>query len=319
VRIFVAILALGAAVAVSFWSAALPPSASAVGGVGSPPVAAGPFPKTARSPLGERVLLREAPRRIVSIALSADEILVDLVPAERLVGVTVFVDDPSTSPVSGRAPKQAARVTGEPESLLALAPDIVFASNYTRPEAVSLLTGAGIPVVGIGSLTTFDAVLRSVTTLGDALGEPERAGEIVAGVRARIDAVVARAASSGRRSRILLWDGSYTYGSGTLENEIVRLAGGVNVAAEAGLQGPSPLTEEASVAFDPDVIVVPVEGGGVVLNAPELLKSAPIWAAVGAARRGEVYGIPRAWLGCVSHHAVRGLEALADILEKRRS
>jgi iron complex transport system substrate-binding protein len=319
VRIVVAILVLGAAIAACFWSAALPPSASAVGTEGSSPVAPGPFPKTAMSPLGERVLLREAPRRIVSIALSADEILIDLVPPERLVGITVFVDDPSTSPASGRAPRRAARVTGEPESLLALAPDIVFASNYTRPEAVSLLTGAGIPVVGIGSLTTFDAVLRSVTTLGDAVGEPERAHEIVTGVRERIDAVVARARTQGRHARILLWEGSYTYGKGTLQNEMVRLAGGVNVAAEAGLDGPSPLTEEAAVAFDPDMIVVPVEGGSVRLNAPELLGSDPIWGAVGAARRGEVYGVPRAWIGCVSHDAVRALEALADILDRRRS
>ena len=314
-RAIVTTLALGAAMASGLWSSALPPAASALEAEASPPVAPGPFPKAVRSPLGERVTLRAQPKRIVSIALSADEILIDLVPPERLAGITIFVDDPATSPVSARAPRTAARVTGEPEALLALEPDIVFASAYTRPEAVSLLTGAGIPVVGVGTLTTFEDVLRSVTTLGDAVGEPGRALEIVTSVRARIDAVVTR--PHGRHARVLLWDGGYTYGSGTLQDDIVRLAGGVNIAAAEGLHGPSALTEEASVGFDPEVILVPSEGATPRANAPELLGGDPIWSATGAARRGDVYGVPRAWIGCVSHHAVRAVEAVAAILDGR--
>jgi ABC-type Fe3+-hydroxamate transport system substrate-binding protein len=89
------------------------------------------------------------------------------------------------------------------------------------------------------------------------------------------------------------------------------------VASEAGLRGPSGLTEEAAVALDPEVILVPVQGNAPRPNQRELLGSAPIWNAVGAARRGDVFGVPRAWLGSVSHHAVRALEAVAEILSRR--
>ena len=148
---------LGAALALLAWSPALPPVAAATRAITASVVPAGPFPKTVRGPLGDAVEIPATPRRIVSIALSADETLVDLVPPERLVGVTTFIDDPSIPPASGRVPAAAVRVTGEPEALLALRPDIVFASAYTRPDALAILAGAGVPVVGSGALRTLDA------------------------------------------------------------------------------------------------------------------------------------------------------------------
>jgi iron complex transport system substrate-binding protein len=317
VRAVVATLAVGAILASSVWSAALPPAASATRAIVSSSVPPGPFPKTATDTLGNPITLRAPAQRIVSIALSADEILIDLVPPERLVGITKFVDDPGTSPASARAPKTAVRVTGEPEALLALRPDIMFASAYTRPEALSLMTGAGIPVIGSGAHATFDDVLGAVTMIGDAVGEPEKARAVVADARRRIEAVTSRPPAPPVRA--LIWDGGFTYGRATLEDEILRLAGAVNVAKEAGLEGPTSLTEEAAVALDPEIILVPVESEEAATKNRDLLGGAPIWNAVGAARRGEVFGVPRKWLGCVSHHAVRALEAVAEILDRRRT
>jgi iron complex transport system substrate-binding protein len=313
VRTLLALLVLGAVMATVVWTAALPPSAVALRARGSSTVSPGPFPKTATDPLGRTVTLRAAPTRIVSLALSADEILLELVPPERLAGLTVFVDDPSTSVASAHAPKSAQRVTGEPEGLLTLEPDLVIASAYTRPEALTLVEGAGIPVIGTGSHATFDDVLAAVITLGDAVGEPEKARALAAATRARIDAVASRPRLDRRRKRVLVWDGGYTYGRGTLEDDMVRLAGGENAASS--LNGAAGLTEEAAVTFAPDVIIVPVEGADVVRNAPRLVGESPVWSAVGAVGRGEVYGVPRAWIGCVSHHAVRALEAVGRILD----
>jgi iron complex transport system substrate-binding protein len=311
VRLLVALLALGAVVAAGMWTAALPPSAVAMRACVASVVSPGPYPKTATDPLGSRIALRGPPRRIVSLSLSADEILIDLVAPERIAGLTIFVDDQISSVAGAFAPKSAARVTGEAESLLALEPDLVIASAYTRPDALSLIEGSGTPVVGTGSLATFDEVLGAVTTLGEAVGEPERAQALVTAMRARIDAVASR--PRGRRKRVLLWDGGFTYGRGTLEDEIVHLAGGENVAFD--LRGAAALTEEAAVALEPEIVIVPVAGRGVERNSPRLVGADPIWSAVDAVRHGDVHGVPRAWIGCTSHHAVRALEALAAILD----
>ncbi len=314
-RSLVMLLALGAILASGGWAPALPPSAVAMRACVASVISPGPYPKTAIDALGYRISLRAPPRRIVSLALSADEILIDLVGPERIAGLTVFVDNTSNSIASALAPKNAARVTGEPESLLALTPDLVIASAYTRPEALSLALGADVPVIGTGSLATFDDVLGAVTMLGEAVGEPARARSLVATTRARIDAVAARPLT--RRRRVLLWDGGITYGRGTLEDEIVRLAGGDNVAT--GLRGVAALTEEAAIALDPEVVIVPVHGATVERSSVRLVGADPIWSAAPAVHHGDVHGIPRAWIGCVSHHAVLALEALAAILDGRLS
>jgi iron complex transport system substrate-binding protein len=310
-RAAVSFLALAATAASVAWSAALPPSVAAMHACAVSVVAPGPFPKTATDPLGELVALRAAPRRIVSLSLNADEILLDLVPPDRIAALTIYVDDPATSAASTLAARVPGRVSGEPESLLALAPDLVIASAYTRPETLALVEGAGVPIIGSGAHATLDDMLRAITTLGDAVGEPERARALVDDARARIDAV--RATRRGPRPRVLLWDGGYTYGAGTMEDDLVRVAGGDNVAAS--IQGAAALTEEAALALAPDVVLVPIPRGAVEPRAPALVGDDPIWRAVPAVQRGAVHGVPRAWLGSLTQHAVRGLEAVAAILD----
>jgi iron complex transport system substrate-binding protein len=312
VRTLVTLLLLGAVLASGAWTAALPPSLVAMRASVGSVVSQGPYPKTATDPMGHRFVLRSQPRRIVSLTLGSDELLLELVPPERLAGLSIFVDSPSASLASAFAPKGPARVTGEPESLLALEPDLIVASAYTRPDALSLLEGSGVPVIGIGSHTTFDAILATVTMLGAAVGESERAQSLVAAARSRIDAVVAR--RRGRPRRVLIWDGGFTYGRGTLEDDMVRLAGGENVAR--GLEGAGALTEEAVVALDPEVVIVPIQGAVVERDAPGLVGDGPIWRATDAVRRGDVHGVPRVWIGSVSLHAIRALEAIAAIVDR---
>jgi iron complex transport system substrate-binding protein len=268
------------------------------------------------SPLGQTEYVHAPPQRIVSVVLSDDEILLELVAPERLAGVTYLIDDPSTTP--SRAPASAARVTDEdPEGLLRLRPDLVVSAGYTRAEAIVLLQAAGVPVLGTGAHANLDDVLSAIGTLGDVVDEPERARALRDSLRARIDAVEGRS----RRTpvpRVLVWEGGFTYGRGTMPDDLVRRAGAVDVASEAAMTGPVALTEEAAVSLAPDVILVPIEGPTPVWREPALLGDAPIWRAVDAVTRGDVYGIPRAWLGSVSHHAVRALEAVADILDARK-
>jgi len=314
VRALVGILAAGSVLASAAWTAAVPAPPVAEGSLRASTVPAGAFPKTIVDPLGVRASLRAPPQRIVSIELSGDELLLELVKPERLVGVTAYVDDPSTSPSAPLAPASAARVSEEdPEALLALRPDLVVTAGYTRAEAIVLLEAAGIPVLGTGAHGSLDDVLAAITTLGEAVGEPDRASAEVAALRERMQAVQSRP-DPVRHARVLLWEGGYTYAAGTLPDDLVRRAGGVDVATEAGERGPVAITEEAAVAFAPDLVVVPIDAPAPRWHDATLVGDAPVWRAVQAVRERRVYGVPRAWLGSVSHHAVRALEALADIV-----
>jgi iron complex transport system substrate-binding protein len=316
-RLAVGLLATGAVLASGAWRAALPPPPVEEAGIAASSVAEGAFPKEVVDPLGVRVRVPTRPSRVVSLALSDDEIVLALLPTERIAGLTYLVDDPTLTPSASLAPASAARTTEEnPEALLALRPDLVITAGYTHAEAIAILEVAGVPVVGTGAHATLEDVLEAVTTIGRAVGEEARAAELVASLRARMAAVAVRARGS-RPVRVLVWEDGYTYGAGTMPEDLVRRAGGANVATEAGLRGAVALTEEAAVGLAPDMIVVPTSEAAPRAHAPGLLGEAPVWGAVEAVRRGEVYGVPRAWMGSVSLPAVRALEAVADVLSRR--
>jgi iron complex transport system substrate-binding protein len=313
-RALVGTFAAGAVLASTAWTSAVPPPPVTDDALATSTVPPGSFPKAVVDPLGVRGVVAAPPKRIVSIALSSDELLLELVAPERLVGLTYLIDDPSTTPSAAVAPKAAARVTEEdPEALLALAPDLVVTAGYGRSEPIVLLESAHVPVVGIGELASLEDVLRAIRTLGDAVGESDRAAERIASLRARIDAVQSRPRPAVP-PRVLVWEGGFTYARGTMPDDLVTRVGGVDVASAAGLRGAVPITEEAAVALAPDVVVVPIEGASPQLGDPSLVGDTPIWRAVQAVRDGRVHGIPRAWLGSVSQHAVRALEVLGDVL-----
>jgi iron complex transport system substrate-binding protein len=317
-RAVIGTLAAAAILASTAWTAAVPPPPIADDSLRSSSVPPGPFPKVIVDPLGVRAPIAAPPKRIVSLALSSDEMLLELVSPDRLAGLTYLIDDASTTPSHALAPSSAARVTEEdPEALLSLAPDLVVSAGYTRAEPIVLLEAARVPVLGVGPLVSLDDVLQSIVTLGDAVGEPARASALVTTLRARIEAVGARERPA-RAPRVLVWEGGFTYGRATMPDDLVRRAGGADVASEAGLRGPVAITEEAAVALAPDVIVVPIEDATPRPRDRSLLGDAPVWRAVAAVREGRVYGVPRAWIGSVSHHAIRALEALGDILRDER-
>jgi iron complex transport system substrate-binding protein len=310
-------LAGAAILAFTAWTAAVPPPPVADDSLRPSTVPPGAFPKVVRDPLGARAVISGPPKRIVSLELASDELLLELVEPDRIAGLTHYIDDPGTSPSHALAPRSSARLTEEePEALLALAPDLVLTTGYARAEPILLLETARVPVLCTGALASLDDVTRAITMIGNAVGEPARADALVASMRARMAAVKARAYTSPLR--VLVWEGGYTYARGTMPDDLVTRAGGINVASDAGLRGPVAVTEEAAVTLRPDVIVVPSAGSAPRMREVSLVGDGRVWRAVPAVRSRRVYGVPRAWMGSVSHHAVRALEALAAVLEDAR-
>jgi iron complex transport system substrate-binding protein len=297
------------------FAAGVPASTTDEGALAATVVPSGAFPKMLVDPLGARVELRRRPRRIASISLVTDELLLALIEPSRTVGVTFLVDDASTTLLAGSVSRSIARTTEEPESLLALEPDLVLTAGYSRAETVRLLQGAGVPIVRVGRHDSVADVLDAIRLVGRAVGEEARADEMIVALERRIAGVEARAARRGRMPRVLIWEAGGSYGLGTLQDDLVRRAGGVNVAASAGLRGPVELTEEALITLAPEIIVTSVEGAAPRLSDPTLLGDAPVLREVAAVRYGRVHGLPRRTLGSASHHVVDALESLADALD----
>ena len=282
-------------------------------------LAAGAYPLEAVDGVGGRLVIREAPRRIASLTLMTDEILVDLVEAERLVAVTVMADDPAISNVAGRIAAGPRRLALSVEQLLALAPDLVFLASWSDADSVRQLRDAGISVYRVASPRSIDAVKAAVAEIGRIVGAPQRAAALVRGMEETLDRVRTRLErlAPQQRVRVLDYDPSgSSFGRGSSWDDIVRRAGCVNAVGElaADAWGRVSLSQEALIALDPDAIVLP----GWTWNDPQGARRAyarfasdPAFRNLRAVRGGRLLLADERHRLSTSHHVVEAVEDLA--------
>jgi iron complex transport system substrate-binding protein len=272
----------------------------------------GGFPKTLQGPAGDAHTLPAPPRRIVSTFLGADEVLASLVDAGRVVGVSSYVDDPGSSNCREAYPATVRRLHSDPESIIALAPDLVCVAGFTPSDALRLIVGAGLPVVRWSRFDSFADVMDQIRLLGAAVGEEGRADGLAGGIAALL-ADLERRLAGVRRVRVLYYDPpTYTMGRGTLVGEILTRAGGANVVDELGIVGPGQIGMETILALEPEAIIMPNYADNT--TTVRALGQDRIWQQVPAVRAGRVHEIPAAWVSTVSHHAARGLARIARVL-----
>jgi iron complex transport system substrate-binding protein len=142
------------------------------------------------------------------------------------------------------------------EAVLAAQPDLVIAvPSPGNREAVRAIERAGTRVLVVRDRTLAD-LWAAIHDVAAALDAPDAGERLTADVRRRLDAVGARVRGLPTQ-RVLVVVGHaplVTVGSGTLQDELIAIAGGVNVVADAGTVWPT-VTLELVVARAPDVIV----------------------------------------------------------------
>ena len=137
------------------------------------------------------------PKRIVSLNLCIDQILLDLVPRERIGGVSFLAADPSMSLVAEEA-KALPSVRGSAEEILALDPDLVLAGEYTTAATVDLLRRLGQRVEIVPMATSFAQIRDVVLLMGQLTGEEQRAQTLMTDFDTRLAEVKARAVVRSR-------------------------------------------------------------------------------------------------------------------------
>jgi iron complex transport system substrate-binding protein len=276
-------------------------------------VSEGSFPRTLTSG-NHRAVLPVPPRRIASLTVSADEILVRLAAPERIAAVSVFADDPAISTCAGLAPRSAARIRGlAPERIISLEPDLVFVAHYTLDTASRILESASIPVVRFREVRTFDDVAANVRATALAVGEDARGDAMIAEMRARLALLTARIRGRERPRVLYYSSGGYSAFGSTLIDEKITRAGGVNAGRELGLSGMKSIALDVLVGLDPDVIVVPRWSDDARTPVLELTQS-PAWRTARAVTSGRVYALPARELTSESPDSVAGIESLARLL-----
>jgi iron complex transport system substrate-binding protein len=253
------------------------------------------------------------PRRVASLNLSADEILAEILPPERLVGVTRFADEPGTSNIVGRIPPGVFRFQkADMERLVALAPDLVVVSEYTDADFLKLVERSGMRwhrMEGLGSLA---GVRAAIVELGRVVGADTGARRLVERYDATL-ADLARRLAGAKRPRVLYWSGEMTAGADTAIGSLIEGAGAINVGREMGVQGVAPPGAERAFVADPDVILVSSWPG--VLDS---VKQHPLLSQLRAVREGHIVVLPNERLIALSQYTADACWDLAALLHPDR-
>jgi iron complex transport system substrate-binding protein len=255
----------------------------------------------------------EPPRRVASLNLSADEVLAEILPPGRLVGVTRWADEPGTSNVIGKIPASVLRFQkADLERLVALSPDLVVVSEYTDADAQRLLERSGMRVHRMRGLETLAGVRAAILDLGSAIGEEAAARKLAERYDATL-AYVARRVAGATRPRVLYWSGGMTAGADTAIGALIECSGGQNVGRELGVQGIAPPGAERAFVADPDVILV-----GTWPDAVESLTGHALLAKLRAVREGRIVVMPNELLVAVSQFSADACRDLASRLHPDR-
>lgn len=176
---------------------------------------------------------RTRPARVVSLAPSLTELTFALGVGDRVVGVTAQCDFP---PDVRTLPKVGTFLSPNVERVLALRPDIVLATpSPANRRAVEQLRNLGVRVFVVDPQSVTD-LAESMRVVGAELGVAERGRELSEQFRASIEEVRQRVAQS-RPRKVLFVVGRnplIAVGRGTIQDELVRLAAGVNIVAAHG-------------------------------------------------------------------------------------
>ena len=160
-------------------------------------------------------------------------------------------------------------------------------------------------------------VLEDIWRVARATGTEAVAAPLVAGLQARIDAVMARAAPLTQRPRVLHleWVEPLMCGGHWIP-EMVELAGGVNCFGDKQ-SGSFRLEWEEIVASQPEVIIVMPCG----FDVPRALQDIPLlaqrdaWTTLPAVQQQRVYVIDaNAYTSRSGPRLVYGLESFAEML-----
>lgn len=210
----------------------------------APPSAEPPAPEAGGEP---------GARRIAVMAPAAAETLEALGVSDRIVAVGDFIELRSApQPL----PRLGAYNLPNAERLVELRVDLLLttASEAARGEH-ERLGRIGIRVVPLET-STFAGSLRSIVTVGEATGRAPEARALVDAIEARVTRVRDRVRGAPR-PRVLVAVGSdplYVAGPGSHLDELVRIAGGENIAADA-LGAYQMMALEAVLERRPEVII----------------------------------------------------------------
>jgi iron complex transport system substrate-binding protein len=218
---------------------------------------------------------------------------------------------PDNPPEVAGLPRVGESFAPSVEVILSMGPDLVLGASDWAGERTRL-EKLGITVLSVGrvdgSISTVPDILTAISTIGTALGVEEKARLLIGQIAQEIITVESTVLTEPPVRAAFLYAMAsdippYAVGSGSIENELIIRAGGVNVFSD--IEGFPQVSFEEILSRDPDVIFTdPTQIVNILEN--------PLFAGVSAVVKKKVYGINARHL--LSTKVARALRTMSEFL-----
>jgi iron complex transport system substrate-binding protein len=251
------------------------------------------------------ISLAAPPQRLVSLYGGLTEILIALGLKDRIVA-HIQGDESLTN-----IPTVGTHLQPNVEMILALKPDLVIQGGVPKAmPALRKLEAEGIPVAMFAP-RDFNALFKVIKQLGALTNRTAAADELTRAMEGKLAAVAARVA--GRQPPRVFFEVRYhnllAAGRGSLVNDIINRAGGVNI-----LTSPQRLVAfslEALLQADPEVYLIQE---GAMNRSPDDIYTRPYFQELQAVRQRRVLVVAESLFSRPGPRSAEAVEELARFL-----
>jgi iron complex transport system substrate-binding protein len=267
-----------------------------------------------RDEVGREVLFPFPPKKIISLAPNITEILFTLGLDEQIAGVSIHCNFPEKARTKVQV---GSYISLDFERILSLKPDLIIATGAgnTR-DMVERLEKFGLPTYVIFP-KNLEGILLSIDHIGQIVDRRQEASRVIQGIRERRERVIASTRNLPRPG-VFLQIGEapiVTVGKGSFGDDLIRLAGGSNVAGDEKKMYPRFGIEEV-LKRAPEVIVI--SSMNPKADYGKALQEWTRWKTIPAVKNGRLHLIDSDLVDRPSPRIIEGLEEMARVLHPER-
>ena len=197
----------------------------------------------AKDRAGNDIKVPEKVEKIVSMAPSTTQVLIDLGLGDKVVGI-----DTNSAAYAGKLKADVAQfdmMSPDNEAIAALNPDIVFTSGMSSVGGTSpfqSLVDSGVCVADIPSPSSIEGICEDLEFIGACVGKGPESLALSKGLTAFMAGVeeVGKSVSEDEQKTVMVmmnvpsadYPTVYTFGKGTYMNEMLEAVGAKNVFAD---------------------------------------------------------------------------------------
>ena len=196
--------------------------------------------------------VQNIPQRIISLSPAATEDLYLLGAGDRLVADTNYCNRPEAA----RYKKKVGNLMNfNIENILELKPDLILSTSLANTNKINKLRQLNINVIELTHPKNFKDICNNFIKLGRAIGSEEKAKEILAGIKRKVENIKNITANLPK-GKVFFQIGAKPLKAVNNDyhiNDLIKLSGGINIYEESVLNS---FSRESVVLSNPDIIII---------------------------------------------------------------